>query len=183
MGLESINWQLLVYSVLHDLAIAVYIGGSVVMDFILGPAQQSIPPAQAQIMGQKTSDRFLVLVWVSLGVIVVTGFLRLQEKGFIVAEWPPFAGLLNWEFSYGRTVFVMFIIWVLLVVNGALITFVLRPRLLGRLGSGTSTRQVTTSMDSKLQAAQWVQWLTRTDMALAVLAALLGASLILGGLL
>jgi hypothetical protein len=114
---------------------------------------------------------------------VVTGFLRLQEKGYIVAEWPPFAGLLRWDLSYGRTVFVMFIIWALLVLNGALITFVLRPRLLGRLGSGTSARQVTTSMDSKLQAAQWVQWLTRADLALAVLAALLGASLILGGLL
>jgi uncharacterized membrane protein len=183
MGLETVNWQLLTYSFLHDIAIAVYIGGSIAMEYVLGPAQEGIPPAQAQVMGEKTSSRFLKFVWVSLGFIVVTGVLRLAEKGFVVADMPPFRFPLAWDQSYGRTVFAMALIWTVLVINGLLITFVFRPRLVGRAGAGITSTQVTARQDSAMQAAQWVQRLTRTDLVLSLLAALLGASLVLGGVL
>ena len=179
MGLEDIHWELLILGLVHDLSIAVYIGGSV--EFVLGPAQKAIPPAQAQIMGEKTADRFLRLVWVALILIVVTGLLRLEQRGWLVGDWPPTVPPLTWDFSYGRTVFSLLAIWGLLVVNGLVILFVLRPRLVGKMAAGTSSTGVAASQQAKLRAARWTQWITRADIALALLAALFGASLSLGG--
>ena len=176
-------WLHILYGYLHDLAVATYIGGAVAMEFVLGPAQASIPPAQAQVMGQKTSDRFLWLVWGSLGLIVITGALRLQHLGFIDWTWPFFNSSLSLSESYGRTVLTMFLLWCLLVVNGVLITFVFRPRLAGKLTPGTSAQQLTANQGAKMQAATWIERLTRVDLGVALLVALLGASLKWGGLI
>lgn len=180
---ELIKWLHIFYGYFHDLAIAVYIGGAVAMEFVLGPAQNAIPPAQAQVMGQKTADRFLWLVWGSLTLIVVTGVLRLQRMGLIVGEWPPFKSPLEWSDSYGRTVIGLLVIWVVLLINGVLITFVLRPRLTGKMSAGTSASQVTARQGARLQAARWIMYLTRADLGLALVAALFGASLKWGGIL
>ncbi len=180
MSQTLLNWLYLSMGFLHDLSVCTYVGGAVAMEFILNPAQQTIPPAQAQIMGEKTSDRFLIMVWVSLMVILITGVVRLQMKGLI--GWDPFLTLpLSWDYSYGRTVFTMFFIWIILAVNGSLITFLFRPRLKGKLGAGTTQNQASDDRDAKMRAATWIQNLSRVDLVLAVLAVLLGASLLRGG--
>lgn len=175
------NWLILGLGFLHDLSVCTYVGGAVAMEFILNPAQQTIPPAQAQIMGEKTADRFLILVWLSLLVILLTGVARLYMKGMISLD--PFSmAPLSLEFSYGRTVFCMFLIWIMLVINGSLITFVLRPKLKGKLTAGTSQNQASEDRNAKMRAASWIQNLSRLDLALAILALLLGASLLRGGI-
>jgi hypothetical protein len=68
-------------------------------------------------------------------------------------------------------------------VNGLLITFYLRPRLQGRLRSGAAAANVAAAQAAKLQAATWVQRITRADLVIAVTVALLGASLKWGGAL
>lgn len=176
-------WLLILYGFLHDISIAVYVGGAVAMEFVLGPAQAAIPPAQAQIMGQKTADRFLWLVWGSLTLIVVTGFLRLEKMGMAMWEWPFFQTPGGLSESYGRTLLTMILLWCVLVVNGALITWYFRPRLQGKLSSRTSASQVNSAQSAKMDAAIWVQRLTRADLVIAVVIALLGASLKWGGLL
>lgn len=177
------TWLQILFGYTHDLAIAVYIGGAVAMEFILGPAQASIPPAQAQVMGQKTADRFLWLVWGALSAILVTGVLRLERMDMIGWSWPFFKTPLVLSESYGRTLFAMFLLWCVLVLNGALITFVFRPRLAGRLNTKITAAQVTAAQGAKLQAATWIQGLTRVDLAIALLVALFGASLKWGGLI
>lgn len=186
LGIENWNTSIslnVFYSFLHDIAIAVYIGGAVAMEYVLNPAQRAIPPAQAQVMGQKTADRFLWLVWGSLGLILVTGALRLERAQMLDWEWPFFSGLLTLSQPYGRTVLVMFLIWCILVINGLIITFVLRPRLAGKLSARTTASGVAAAQGSKMQAATWVERLTRFDIVAAVAAALLGVSLASGGLL
>lgn len=178
--------QLLIHTFLgyfHDLSIAVYLGGAVAMEFVLGPAQASIPPAQAQVMGQKTSDRFLWLAWGSLLLILVTGVLRLERLDLLDWTWPFFKSPLVLSEDYGRTVFVMFVLWCALAVNGALVTFRFRPRLAGKITPGTSAAQVTANQGARLEAATWIQRLTRADLVIVVVIALLGASLKWGGLL
>lgn len=180
---DSLNlWLHILYGYTHDVAVAVYIGGAVAMEFVLGPAQASIPPAQAQVMGQKTADRFLWLVWGALGTILVTGVLRLERLGMMTWSWPFFKSPLVLSESYGRTVLAMFVLWCVLVLNGALITFVYRPRLAGKLNARTTTAQVTAAQGAKLQAATWIQRLTRIDLGVALVVALMGASLKWGGL-
>jgi uncharacterized membrane protein len=177
------TWLLILYSFLHDISIAVYIGGAISMEFVLGPAQASIPPAQAQVMGQKTADRFLWFVWGSLGMILLTGLLRLEQKRMLVGEWPFFQTPGGLSADYGQTLLAMILLWCVLAINGALITFYFRPRLQGKLGSGMSAAQVSAAQNAKIQAATWVQRITRTDIVIALLIALMGASLARGGLI
>jgi len=176
MGVLDIHWPTFLLAAVHDLSVAVYVGGAVAMEFILGPAQKMIPPAQAQIMGQKSADRFLVLVWVSLLLILVSGLLRMYYNG--VFSGPPVL-----SYSYGRTLSGLLAIWLVLAVNGGLITFVFRPRLSGKLGAGTTTSQADQDRGAKMQAATWIEYLTRADLVLAIVAVGLGASLLRGGLL
>jgi uncharacterized membrane protein len=175
------KFAFLLAAFIHDLAIATYVGGAVAMEFILGPAQRAIPPAQAQVMGEKTSQRFLVIVWTSLILILVTGVWRLYLKGMIGGE-SLFNAPLTLEYAYGRTAFGLLVIWVILAINGALITFVFRPRLTSRMAPGVSQSQAMDSRGSMMEAATWIEWLTRADMVLALVALLMGASLIWGGL-
>jgi uncharacterized membrane protein len=134
-------------------------------------------------MGQKTADRFLWLVWGSLGLIILTGFLRLEHMGMIVWEWPFFETPLVLSDSYGRTLLAMFVLWCVLVINGALITWYFRPRLQGKLTSRTSAAEVAAAQNAKIAAATWVQRLTRIDLGVAAVIALMGASLKWGGLI
>lgn len=175
------EWLILAMAFIHDLSVAVYLGGAVAMEFILLPAQSAIPPAQAQVMGEKTSDRFLILVWVSLILILLTGLARLYLKGMFLGT-SLFVAPLTLEYSYGQTAFALFVVWLILMINGALITFVLRPKLTGKMAAGVSRDQANQSRDSKISAATWISHLTRADLVLAVIAVLLGASLIRGGL-
>lgn len=184
MPTDLTTWLHIIYSFLHDIAIATYIGGAIAMEYVLGPAQNSIPPAQAQVMGQKTADRFLWLVWGSLGVIIVTAVLRLEKLGHISFTDPPFfQSNLALNQDYGRTIWTMFALWCVLVINGAIMTFYLRPRLAGKLKAGTSAAGVQASQQAKMDAAKWVERITRTDIVIAIVVALLGASLRFGGLL
>lgn len=170
------DWIVLTLGFVHDLSVAVYVGGAVAMEFVLAPAQASIPPAQAQIMGEKTSNRFLVLVWSSLALILITGVLRLQMNGMLNSDGLSMAD------SYGRTLWTMFFLWVVLAINGGLITFIFRPTLQGKLQPGSNQALVTRDRDAKMKAATWIQHLTRADLVLAVIVTLLGASLSRGGL-
>lgn len=175
------QWLVLLTGFIHDLSLATYVGGAVAMEFILLPAQNAIPPAQAQIMGEKTSERFLILVWASLLLILVTGIMRFYFRGFIGGESlfnPP----LTLAFAYGRTALALFLIWLALAINGLIITFVLRPRLTEKMTPGISREQADRNRNAKMSAATWIQHLSRVDIVLAVIAVLLGAALVRGGL-
>jgi uncharacterized membrane protein len=163
---------------LHVLGVAVYLGGAVIMEFVVGPAQKAIPPAQAMVMGRKTADRFLVLAWSALGLILVSGLLRLYSFD----NEDALLGSRLWDTAYGRTLFGMVLLWCVLVVNGAIITFVLRPRLTGRSDAGVSAAQVQAHQSGQVAAATWIERLTRVDLGIALFVALLGSALQYGGI-
>ncbi len=164
---------------LHALGVATYVGGAIIMEFVVGPAQKAIPPAQAQVMGKKAADRFLWFAWGSLGLIAVSGLLRLFSTN---AEKLLF-GSAAFDVSLGRTYLVKSVLWLVLVVNGLIITFVLRPKLSARSGSGTSATQAQSHQQDQVRAANRILWLTRVDLAVAVVLVLLGSSLGFGGFL
>jgi uncharacterized membrane protein len=176
-------WRIIIWGFLHVIGVAAYVGGAIAMEFVLGPAQKAVPPAQAQVMGQKTADRFLWIAWGALFLILITGILRLEMVGRISWSWPFFEAGMSLSYGYGRTILALFILWCLLVINGAILTFVLRPRIAGKLTARTSAAQVSATQASRLQAATWAQRLTRVDLGVAVVAVLLGASLKWGGAL
>ncbi|MDA8342753.1 MAG: CopD family protein [Actinomycetota bacterium] len=170
------TWVQVLASYLHLLAVAVYVGGSVAMEFVLGPAQRFVPPAQAQVLAQKSADRFLVLVWSSLALLPVSGMLlffslsdqHLVSSGDIVST------------GSGRTLLAMMVLWAVLAVNGAVITFVYRPRLASKASGRGGGARVGEQLEAMQRAASRVSWLTRADLVIALVVVLLGASLAYG---
>src|SRR5271166_1160918 len=92
---------------LHILAVAVYVGGSVAMEFVLRPAQSYVPPAQAQVMGQRSADRFLVLVWGALALFPISGLLLF----FSLSDPEKLGGTKFFTSSYGQTLLGMIVLW------------------------------------------------------------------------
>ena len=164
---------------LHVLGVAAYLGGAIVMEFVVGPAQKAIPPAQAQVMGKKTADRFLVIAWSALGLILASGILRL----YTVDNESLLTSSDLVDSQYGRTLLAMIICWTALVVNGSIITFFLRPRLTGRVVAAGSAAQAQAHTQAQIRAATWLGYFTRADLGIALLVALFGASLGFGGML
>jgi len=162
---------------LHLLAVAVYLGGSVAMEFVLRPAQSYVPPAQAQVIGQRSADRFLVLVWGALALFPISGLLLF----FSMSDQDQLSGMKFFTTSYGQTLLGMIVLWAVLVVNGAIITFVLRPRLAQRASAPAGGAGVTERLEVMRAAANQVSLLTRVDLVIAVFIVLLGASLAYGG--
>ncbi|NNN21116.1 MAG: hypothetical protein HKL80_03835 [Acidimicrobiales bacterium] len=170
------TWVSVLASYLHLLAVAVYLGGSVAMEFVLGPAQKFIPPAQAQVMGQKSADRFLTLVWGSLALFPISGMLLL----FSTSNQSQVSGDKFFTTTYGRTLFGMIFLWCVLVINGVIITFVLRPRLNQKASGKGGGSNVSANLERAGKAARWVSIITRIDLGVAVFIVLLGASMAYG---
>ena len=169
------KFMMILAAYIHVLGVASYLGGSLTMEFVLSPAQKFVPPAQAQVIGQKSADRFLVMAWSALGLIAFSGVLRM----FTLESQKV---LTTFDGSYGGTLFVMIVLWVVLVVNGSIITFGLRPKLTARAQGGLTPADVSAHQQSMVKAAEWLTRLTRADLVIALLVGLLGAALGLGGL-
>lgn len=168
------EWMSVFAMYLHLLGMATYVGGSLVMEFVVSPAQKAIPPAQQQVMGEKTADRFLVVVWASLGLLLLSGIMQTfpgYNEKMLVGD-----GL--FDSSYGRTLFVMILLWVVLVVNGSILTFVLRPKLKGKMAAQVGATQVQNRQQEMIKAASRITLITRIDLVIAVLLPLVGAGLI-----
>ncbi len=171
-------WWGIIATYLHLIGMATYVGGSLIMEFVVGPAQKAIPPAQAQVMGQKTADKFLIFVWSSLGLLLVSGIMQAYYKG---TEDLVLQGKRAFDSSYGWTQFLMTALWFVLVINGAIMTFVLRPKLAGKMKAQVGAQQVQAKQQEMIKAARYITWITRIDLGIALFLPLLGAGLLKGG--
>lgn len=170
------TWVQVLAGYLHLLAVAVYVGGSIAMEFVLGPAQSYVPPAQAQVIGQRSADRFLVLVWGALALFPISGLLLF----FSLGDQHTLSGMQFFTTLYGQTLLGMIVLWAVLVVNGAIITFVLRPRLAQRASAQGGGSGVAQRLEVMQSAVKWVSRISRIDLGIAVVIVLLGASLAYG---
>lgn len=130
------EWMGIVATYVELLSLATYVGGSFVVELVLAPAQKAIPPSQQQVLGEKIADRLLWLVWPSLGLLLVSAVAQTFPAGTddVLAE-----GLLST--SYGRTFLAFLVLWAILVVNGIIVTFVLRPKVKARIDPRVGARE------------------------------------------
>jgi uncharacterized membrane protein len=171
------------YGAVHDLAFAMYIGGLVYAEFVLTPAANAIAPAQGVVVRQKAGDWQAIIAWSSLGLILVTGIMRLNRMQALEFGGSFFLKPAIASSDYGTTIFTMFGLWCLLVVLGALMTFVLRPILVGKIDPKLSQQERQRRQERMLGAARWMTIVMRLDLLVAVTIAVLGVSLKYGGLL
>lgn len=174
---------LIILKMLHDLGVAMYVGGTIYQEFVLAPAQQAIPTAQSSIVGQKTGFRFALLAWASLILIGVTGPLRLYYMKLTEWEAPWFLKEGVASSDYGHTLGVMVLLYLFVFVNGVIMTFILRPRLEKRLSAKAAPGAAQRKVNQMMGAAKWVTYLTRVDLVLLLILVALGSSLAYGGLI
>jgi uncharacterized membrane protein len=172
---------LAVLTFLHIASIAAYAGGAFVMEFVLTPAQKAVPPAQARIVGEKTSGRYLLVAWSALGMLFVTCVTRLVLTHQLGLTPPFFRDRLNLGDPYGRTTLALFVVWLILVSNGSILTFKIRPKLVQKFDPGTGAQRVAATQKDQEKWANWASRIVRIDLGLAVVAIVLGVSLRFGG--
>jgi uncharacterized membrane protein len=171
------------YGSLHVLAFAVYIGGLFYSEFVLAPAAGAVAPAQGVVVRRKAGDLQAIVAWSSLGVILITGILRLSSMGVLDTSGTFLLDPGIASSDYGQTIFTMFGLWCVLVGLGIVMTFVLRPVLIGKIDPKLSQQERQQRQDRMMVAARWMTVVLRVDLAVAVSIAVLGVSLRYGGLI
>jgi hypothetical protein len=102
--------------VVHVYSAIVLVGSMFFNAFILGPALKRIPPAQAATVGDKIGGGLRIAGPVTLVLLGVTGFLRLNYYKLL----GKFFTLDYITSPEGMKIWLMFVSWVVLVVTGTM---------------------------------------------------------------
>ncbi|SRR6266496_4385280 len=164
---------LVITMIVHILAIVIYLGGTFFMDLLLVPALNRIPPAQAAIVSQRTGEIFAVTAWITLGLIAASGLTFLYLSGSL--------GLDLFLHPYGWLIGAKTFLFLLLVVNGLIMTIGIRPRLNAPLPLKTTESELKAKQADMMSAASTLNRLIRLNLIIASLAVILGVTLTFGG--
>lgn len=161
------------WSVVHVIGWSVYLGGALVMELVWRPAQEEMPPAQIAVACQWMGRRYR---WVASVALLAIG-----TSGAALAVGSDRS--LGLGTSYGRTVAALAFLWLVLAAILLAITFLAHPGLHVRMAVELSDVERAAARERVRQAIVWMDRLLRLDLAIALLAALLGAGLHSGGVL
>jgi len=103
---------------LHLLATVSWIGGIIFMNLVLFPSQAAIDPGQRGKFFGAVVKRFLIIVWVSVVVLLLTGLYK-----------TPSSMLFNPESRFGFWLTVKHAAILLMIFFGLMVTFVVFPKL------------------------------------------------------
>ena len=171
--------ELLVLRLVHTLAAATLVGAIIFNYFIVRPALRFIPAAPAVVVAQRVGVGFTYLGWISLGLLAVSGVLRLALDGRLWAMLSPaFVGS-----GSGRLVLLMIGAWAITVIGSAAMTFLLQPVLLHRLTirSNPDLLAVERRRDAQVRASEWLDRLQVLNLVSALMAVFAGTAVAFGG--
>ncbi|BAK83296.1 hypothetical protein D3W54_12195 [Komagataeibacter medellinensis] len=84
---SSIVWSLVL--ALHITAMAAWVGGMIYAAFVLKPSLGLLDPTQRASVHLQTLNRFFRIVWHTMPMVLVTGWLLIyHDGGFAVVPWP-----------------------------------------------------------------------------------------------
>jgi uncharacterized membrane protein len=118
-----------VYLFIHILFATILVGSNFFLELIFNRRLKLIPPASQMILSAAVGLDMAILNWIALIGLSISGLLYLNEFNMF---WSLFS-IEFYNISYGRTLLVAILIVVALFVNGGLMTFYYRPRLVRRL--------------------------------------------------
>lgn len=167
----------------HALAWAVYVGGSITMEWVLRYAQRTMPPSQVSIVCKRSGSRYR---WVGLGslcVIGLTGALMVArlDRDTLLAR--PGHSELALSDAYGQTLAVLAILWMLLVAASASMAFWLHPAQARRSSPEMSQEEIQAERQRVGRAIARMDRVLKFELVASVVSIALGASLSAGGLL
>lgn len=172
--------MLIVLKLIHDIAAAFWVGAVLYNYFLLRPALLLIPAPHAVVVSQRVGTIFLYTGWSALILLFLSGVGRLYLMGDLAVLFSPEILV----YGHGRSLGLMVIAWLVTVANVAIISFVLRPRLVQKLavGSNPSFADVEKRRAAQVTAYRWLERINMINVAVATVALIAGASIIEGGL-
>jgi uncharacterized membrane protein len=157
----------------HILSVAVFLGGNVLMEFVVMRRMAAIPPGDAAVLGNKVGSDFAYLTWGALVGIAVTGVLILWQLNLLWSLFDP--GFMSTR--YGLVLLVKILIFVTLVASGTVITFYLRPRVVQKLPYNAESVDIDRASSRAMANAIWLQRCARYNMVASVIGLFAGAFL------
>jgi hypothetical protein len=164
--------------VVHIYSAIVLVGSMFFNAFILGPALKRIPPAQAATVGDKIGAGLRVAGPVSLGLLGLTGFLRLQYNHML---WAKFFSLSFMTTSYGSRIWLMFTSWFVLMVTGTLSLAWYEKVLARKLPYTAGLRDLEERRAAQMKVSAWQERMNYVNVTIGILA-VLGGSMFKAGL-
>lgn len=172
-----ITLELQILIALHLLFAAIFVGSNVFLDFLLTPRLDLIPPGQAARLGDRLGTDFAILNWITLVGLPLTGLLTLWRLGTL----GQFVHAAFYMSGYGMALVTMITIWATLIVTASILTFYLRPRVVVKLPYDASRQLVEGARADAMRYANWMRWLARYNVAVSMLAIVVGGFLRFGG--
>ena len=172
--------MVLTLRIIHIFAAATLVGSVIFNYFFLRPALTLIPVPHAVVIAQRVGTLFTYLGWTALSLLVLSGALRLHYNEDLAQIFT----LELYTTSYGRALGMMIFFWFLTVVSSAIMTFVLRPRLIQKLSvaANPTLADVEKRRAAQVAASLWVDRLQIFIVFTSSMALIAGASAVHGGL-
>lgn len=172
--------MVLTLRIIHIFAAAILVGSVIFNYYFLRPALTLIPPAHAVVVAQRVGTLFTYLGWTALSLLVLSGALRLYYNEDLAQIFT----LELYTTSYGRALGMMIFFWFLTVVSSAIMTFILRPRLIQKLSvsANPTLADVEKRRATQIAASLWVDRLQIIIVFTSSMALIAGASVVHGGL-
>src|SRR3989337_2077930 len=98
---------------IHILAAIAVIGGSFFANTVLKKATKDLPPAQQGQINQAVGKNFSIVVWVSIGLLLLTGVARSIVLGLLAPQ-------VLFGTTYGNVLFAKLVLFAVITVISAL---------------------------------------------------------------
>lgn len=161
------------WTLLHVVGWSTYVGGALVMEFVWRPAQDAMPQSQIAVACRWMGRRYRWIAACSLAVLAVSGVglaARSEHQLTLSTSW-------------GRTACALVLVWLALAATLGAITFHGHPSLHTRMRADLPEEERRAAREQVRRAIGRMDLLLRIDLALALVAALLGSGLQAGGIL
>lgn len=168
---------------LHAVAWAVYVGGSITMEWVLRYAQRTMPPSQVGVVCKNAGTRYRWFALASLLVIGATGLLMLARlDGSELAERTG-SPELTLSDSYGRTMLLLAAGWFALLATVSAMAFWLHPAQRKRSRPEMTAEAIAAERQRIGRAIKHMDFALKFELVVSVLCIGIAASLRTGGLI
>ena len=167
---------------LHAVAWAVYVGGSITMEWVLRYAQRTMPPSQVGVVCKNAGTRYRWFALASLTVIGVTGLamvLRLSDSDLAARAGSP---ELSPGDPYGRMLLVLWIGWAALFATVSAMAFWLHPAQRKRSRPDMTSEEIAAERQRIGRAIKQMDRALKFELVVSVVCIGVAASLPHGGL-
>ena len=164
--------------IVHIYSAIVLVGSMFFNAFILGPALKRIPPAQAATVGDKIGGGLRIAGPVTLVLLGVTGFLRLNYNHLLGKKF------FQWSFmstKFGSRIWLMFVAWFVLVITGTLSLAWYEKVLARKLPYTAGLRELEKRRAAQEKVSAWQERMNYVNVTIGLIA-VLGGSMFRSGL-